>query len=75
MARFIASNRARNPLAAHRCFVVDDRSCPNSIDRLYTALVAGIDEVEVPLMIKTIRDENTNQYPKATFCVQLAHSI
>ena len=28
-----------------------------------------------PLMIKTIRDENTNQYLKATFCVQLAHSI
>jgi predicted MPP superfamily phosphohydrolase len=28
-----------------------------------------------PLMINTIGDENTNQYLKATFCVQLAHSI
>jgi len=49
--------------------VGDDRSCPDSIDRLYTALVAGVDGVEVPLMIKTIRDENINQYLKATFCL------
>ena len=31
---------------AHRYFVVDDRSCSNSLDRLYTARGAGIDEMQ-----------------------------